>query len=132
VIISDNEHQYDSQDTNAWYRSRCTGAVFASNPLERRYVATTRKDGSMTLNIDASGNWTIQRVKVRDWPRKPRTPASVPEFDALSALLGSSQNLFGSGLSFAPTSPGSGLDASGLLNKHDDPLSRALGLGPAF
>jgi len=31
VIISDDEHQYDSQDTNAWYRSRCTGAVFANN-----------------------------------------------------------------------------------------------------
>lgn len=130
VIISDDEHQYDSQDTNAWYRSRCTGAVFASNPLERRYVATTRKDGSMRLDVDTAGRWTIQRFKVRDWQRKPPTPTPVPEFGALSALLGSGQNPFGSGLSFASTPPRSGLDTFGLLNKHDDPLSRALGLGP--
>jgi len=130
VIISDDEHQYDSQDTNAWYRSRCDGAVFANNPLERRYVATTRKDGSMRLDIDAAGRWTIQRVNVRDWQRKPPTSAPVPEFGALSALLGSGQNLFGSGLSLASTPPGSGLDALGLLNTRDDPISRALGLGP--
>jgi beta-lactamase superfamily II metal-dependent hydrolase len=128
VIISDHEHQYDSQDTNAWYRSRCTGAVFASNALERRYVATTRKDGSMTLDIDAAGNWTIQRVKVRDWQRKPPTPARAPEFGALNAVLG--QHLFGSGLaSFTSKPPVSGLDTFGSLYKHDDPLSRALGLG---
>jgi beta-lactamase superfamily II metal-dependent hydrolase len=130
VIISDDEHQYDSQDTNAWYRSRCAGAVFANNPLDRRYVATTRKDGSMRLDIDVAGRWTIQRVNVRDWQRKPPTPAPAPGFGALSALLGSGQNLFGSSLSFASTPPGSGLDALGLLNTCDDPLSRALGLGP--
>lgn len=121
VIISDDEHQYDSQDTNAWYRNRCTGAVFAHNALERRYVATTRKDGSMRLDIDAD-QWTIQRVKVRDWQRKRPTPALAPELGALSA-----HNLFGSGL--ASFAPGSGLDALGLLSRHDDPLSRALGLG---
>jgi len=126
VIISDDEHQYDSQDTNAWYRSRCTGAVFANNALERRYVATTRKDGSMRLDIDAN-QWTIQRVNVRNWQRKPPTPARVPEFGALSTLFGSGQNSFGAGL--AAFAPASGLDALGLLNKHDDPLSRALGLG---
>jgi len=116
VIISDHEHQYDSQDTNAWYRSRCTGAVFASNPLERRYVATTRKDGSMMLDIDAAGRWAIQRVKVRDWPLKLPAPAPAPEFGALAAL--SSQNWFGSGL--ASFAPGSGLDARGLLNMQPD------------
>jgi len=131
VIISDDEHQYDSQDTNAWYRSRCTGAVFANNALERRYVATTRKDGSMRLDIDAAGRWTIQRVKVRDWQRKSSAPAKTPGFGALSALLGSDQNPFGMGLpSFAPTPPRSGLDALGFLNAQDDPISRAFGLGP--
>lgn len=116
VIISDDEHQYDSQDTNAWYRSRCTGAVFANNPLERRYVATTRKDGSMMLDIDAAGRWTIQRVKVRNWPLKLPTPAPAPEFGALAALSG--QNWFGSSLaSFAPRS---GVDARGFLNTQQD------------
>jgi hypothetical protein len=108
VIISDDERQYDSQDTDVWYRSRCTGAVFASDSLERRYVATTRKDGSMMLDIDAAGRWTIQRVKVRGWQRKPPTPPPVPEFGALSTLLSSSQNSFGTSL--ASFLPGSGLD----------------------
>jgi beta-lactamase superfamily II metal-dependent hydrolase len=126
VIISDDEHQYDSQDTNAWYRSRCTGAVFAHNALERRYVATTRKDGSMRLDVDTAGRWTIQPVKVQDWPRTLPKPALAPDFGALSALS-FGQPLFGSGP--ASFTPGSGLDALGLLNAHDDPLSRALGLG---
>jgi beta-lactamase superfamily II metal-dependent hydrolase len=128
VIISDDERKFDSQDTDDWYRSRCTGAVFVTHPSDRRYVATTRKDGAMRIEVNAAGRWTIERVSVRDWSRKPPTPAALPEFGALNALLNSSQNLFGSGLSFAPTPPASGLDALGLLNKHDDPLSRALGL----
>ena len=126
VIISDDEHQYESQDTNAWYRSRCTGAVFANNALERRYVATTRKDGSMRLDIDAN-QWTIQRVKVSDWPRKLPTPVPAPEFGALGVPFGLGHSSFGAG--FASFAPGSGLDRIGLLNTHDDPLSRALGLG---
>jgi hypothetical protein len=77
----------------------------------------------MRLDIDAN-QWTIQRVKVRDWQRRAPTPA--PEFGALNALS-SGQNWFGSGL--ASFAPGSGLDALGLLNTRNDPLSRALGLG---
>jgi len=50
VISSDDERQFDSQDTDDWYRNRCTGAIFAENTLARRYVATTRKDGSMRPN----------------------------------------------------------------------------------
>jgi hypothetical protein len=60
VIISDDGRQYDSQDTDDWYRTRCAGAVFVAN--ERRYVATTRKDGAMRIDVTADGRWTIQRV----------------------------------------------------------------------
>jgi beta-lactamase superfamily II metal-dependent hydrolase len=99
VIISDNEHQYDSQDTNGWYRSRSEGAFFAHNALERRYVATTRKDGSMRLDVDAANRWTIQRVSVRDWSRKPSAPARTEGRGALSELFGSGLNQpFGEGL----------------------------------
>src|SRR5216684_5208113 len=52
VIISDDARQFDSQDTDDWYRIRCTGAVFVTNPSDRRYVATTRKDGAMRINVD--------------------------------------------------------------------------------
>jgi hypothetical protein len=72
VIISDDKRQYDSQDTDDWYRTRCAGAVFVTN--ERRYVATTRKDGSMRIEVTASGRWTIQRTTVRDWPRTTTPP----------------------------------------------------------
>jgi beta-lactamase superfamily II metal-dependent hydrolase len=136
VIVSDDEHQYDSQDTNAWYRSRCTGAVFASNPNERRYVATTRKDGSMKLDIDIDGRWFIQHVNVRDWPRKSSAPAETPGLGALSALfaLGASHNPFATDLrsllSSLPPAPKAGLDVVGLLNLQNDPLSRALGVAP--
>jgi beta-lactamase superfamily II metal-dependent hydrolase len=84
VIISDGERQYDSQDTDDWYRTRCRGAVFVTN--ERRYVATTRKDGSMRIDVTADGRWTIQRVTVRDWPRT--TTPSQPKLGlgALAAL----------------------------------------------
>jgi beta-lactamase superfamily II metal-dependent hydrolase len=84
VIISDSERQYDSQDTDDWYRTRCSGAVFVTN--ERRYVATTRNDGSMRIDVTADGRWTIQRVTVRDWLRS--TTPSQPQLDlgALAAL----------------------------------------------
>jgi hypothetical protein len=72
VIISDDERQFDSQDTDDWYRNRCTGAVFAANPDVRRYVATTRKDGSMRIDVDAAGRWWIRRVLVRDFHRPRR------------------------------------------------------------
>lgn len=138
VIISDDEHQYDSQDTNAWYRSRCTGAVFANNALERRYVATTRKDGSMRVDVDATGRWWIQRIPVRDWSRKP-IPAPPPEpgLGALAALgLGHSLSPPGvsallSALSSPPMPSKSELNLGTLLNVGDDPLSRAIGLGAA-
>ena len=67
VIISDDGRQYDSQDTDDWYQTRCAGAVFVTN--ERRYVATTRKDGAMRIDVTADGRWTIERATVRDWPR---------------------------------------------------------------
>ena len=59
VIISDDERQYDSQDTDDWYRNRCVGAACIANPFDRRYVLTTRKDGSMRIDVSADGRWTF-------------------------------------------------------------------------
>jgi hypothetical protein len=91
-----DERQFDSQETDDWYRSRCAGAIFVTNPTDRSYVATTRKDGAMRIEVDAAGRSRIEHVSVGDWPRKPPMPAPLRKFGALSALLDSCQNLFGS------------------------------------
>jgi beta-lactamase superfamily II metal-dependent hydrolase len=136
VIISDDERQFDSQDTDDWYRNRCTGAIFAANPGARRYVATTRRDGSMRIDVDTAGQWSIGRVLVRDWPRNPIPAAPVePGIGALTSLglghnpLAPGANALLSAFSPqpAPLKPEPNLGA--LLNIDDDLLSRALGLG---
>jgi hypothetical protein len=135
VVISGDERQYDSQDTDDWYRNRCTGAVFAENPGAVRYVATTRKDGSMRIDVDAAGRWWIQRVAVRDWPRNP-APAIQPGLVALAGL-GFGQNVLTPGESgllsaLSPPPAPSGSSLADLLNINDDPLSGALGLASPF
>ena len=70
-----DERQYESQETDAWYRARCRGIPHVHNPAERRYVMTTRKDGSMQIDVGPDGRWLLNPVQVRDWPRTPRKPA---------------------------------------------------------
>jgi len=76
VIISDDERQYDSQNTDDWYRAHCRGAVRIFNPFERRYVMTTRSDGSMRIEVSPDGGWILLPVTVEDWPQysPPRGP----------------------------------------------------------
>ena len=89
VIISDDEHQYDSQDTTDWYRRNCRGIPYVNNPFERRYVVTTRNDGSMKIDVPPNGGWLLQSMYVTDWPQKQ------PELQdlTLGALLGLGTNL---------------------------------------
>ena len=136
VIISDDERQFDSQDTDDWYRNRCTGAIFAANPGARRYVATTRKDGSMRINVDGAGRWSIARVIVRDWPRNPiSAPPREPYLGVLAALgfghspLAPGANALLSAFPSPPMLSNREPNFGALFNTDDDPLSRALGLG---
>jgi beta-lactamase superfamily II metal-dependent hydrolase len=46
TIISDDYKQYDSQETDQWYRIRTTGYPFKSEG-DTRYVLTTRNDGNI-------------------------------------------------------------------------------------
>jgi hypothetical protein len=88
VIISDDPREHDSQDTDDWYRYRCVGAACIANPSERRYVMTTRQDGSMRIDVSIDGTWTLHPVTVRDWLRKPVQPRSWgPPKSALAELL---------------------------------------------
>jgi beta-lactamase superfamily II metal-dependent hydrolase len=48
TIISDDYKQYDSQETDDWYRARTNGYPFKSTG-ERRWVLTTRTDGNIDL-----------------------------------------------------------------------------------
>lgn len=63
-IISDGEMQYDSQETNAWYRQRARGVQKRlTTPFdlpETRYVFTTRGDGCMSIDVNDNGNFFIQ------------------------------------------------------------------------
>ena len=136
VIISDDERQYDSQNTDDWYRNRCTGAVFVTNPSDRRYVATTRKDGAMRIEVDAAGRWAIERASVQDWSCKPAsTLVQEPGLGALAAFgfgrgpLSTDSGTLFSGLSVSAQPPQLDLGVLGLLSGNDGPLSRALGLG---
>ena len=128
VIISDDERQYDSQDTDDWYRNRCIGAACIANPSERRHVLTTRKDGSMRIDANADGRWNLLPITVRDWPRKPLPAPSLNL--GLNALppLGFGNNALAALLTPTPPPTGrlAGLGPRPYLN---DPLARALGLG---
>lgn len=127
VIISDDERKFDSQDTGDWYRNRCTGAVFVTDASERRYVATTRKDGAMHIEVNTSGRWTIERISVRDWPRKtatmpsPRLGIGYPAAPGFGGLL--------SGFPVPSLSTKPDLGAFNLFNGTDNSLSRALEIG---
>lgn len=71
IIISDDDKQYDSQETGDWYAQRCMGAVVVADPTQRRYVMTTRRDGSMQIDVKPDGSWTLRPIQVADWPVTP-------------------------------------------------------------
>jgi hypothetical protein len=64
VIFSDDRKQHESQETDAWYRQRVSGIpVLDSRPLgllpRMRHVLTTRRDGSLTIQVDRSGRYLV-------------------------------------------------------------------------
>jgi beta-lactamase superfamily II metal-dependent hydrolase len=54
VVISDDYHQYDTQQTVAYYRAQCSG-VTNFRGQDRRHVLTTRRDGAITFVTSATG-----------------------------------------------------------------------------
>jgi beta-lactamase superfamily II metal-dependent hydrolase len=48
VVISDRDHQFDTQATTPWYADRCKGINFNR---KKRHVFTTRCDGDMKFSI---------------------------------------------------------------------------------
>jgi beta-lactamase superfamily II metal-dependent hydrolase len=76
VIISDGEKQHGTQETDAWYRQRTQGANVIGQQ-SKRYVLTTRSDGSVRINVEPSGEWRIAcGVPVKQFSRtKPKASA---------------------------------------------------------
>jgi beta-lactamase superfamily II metal-dependent hydrolase len=69
VIISDDDKEHETQETDAWYRTRCHGAPTAADPQRRRYVLTTRSDGAMQIDANLNGTYVAHwGVAVSDWP----------------------------------------------------------------
>jgi hypothetical protein len=63
VIFSDDGIQYGSQNTLGWYRSRVRGIPdLESSFLQgKRHVLTTRRDGSMQIDVAANGRYLVTR-----------------------------------------------------------------------
>jgi len=65
VVFSDDRRQYDSQNTDAWYRSRTKGIIDQTSASKillghrKRHVLTTRRDGSLQINVSYDGQFFV-------------------------------------------------------------------------
>lgn len=81
VVISDYEHQHMSQQTVQWYGRRTKGIVDNTRPgtllggPPRRYVMTTRSDGSLRFVVQPNGGFTVHT-----------TPPPIPYANILASL----------------------------------------------
>jgi beta-lactamase superfamily II metal-dependent hydrolase len=83
VIFSDGRKQYGTQETHGWYSSRARGIPDYSRPAgllgqPLRRVMTTRRDGTITIEIGSEGQYLVTPSK--------RVPAAQPA--ALGQLFG--------------------------------------------
>ena len=86
VVFSDDAKRYSTQETDAWYRYRVTGIpVIDQTPdlrtglLPRRHVYTTRRDGTLTIDVNRSGGYLVR-------PSRAMNALGIAEFT--NALLG--------------------------------------------
>jgi len=68
-IISDGAMEFETQETTQWYRNRASG-IPVIGTQDRRYVCTTRSDGSLQIDAQANGSWLVTPVAVRTWPKQ--------------------------------------------------------------
>lgn len=64
VLFSDDARRYATQETDSWYRQRVRGITDLDRlngiyEPAKRHVMTTRRDGSMTITVDATGDYRI-------------------------------------------------------------------------
>jgi hypothetical protein len=80
IVFSDGPKEYETQETTGWYYNRAEGIPDWSQPAgisgqPRRYVMTTRNDGTICIDVSDRGQWSITT-----------NPRSVPLFGGLSSL----------------------------------------------
>jgi beta-lactamase superfamily II metal-dependent hydrolase len=85
VVFSDDAKQYESQETDAWYRSRVNGLRDLNNPRPlaghgRRHVMTTRRDGNLTVRVDNAGRYLITPERRSIVPALPQWPLPSTNF----------------------------------------------------
>ncbi len=79
-LFSDDEKQYDTQETTDWYASRAIGIpIIGATPhsilgVPRRYVMTTRRDGSLKITVADNGRFFVQGVSKSELPAWPTFP----------------------------------------------------------
>jgi len=63
VIISDAGIEHATQETEDWYAARASGCRTRAGV--NRKVFTTRRDGKITIDVDAQGQWFIETSAAR-------------------------------------------------------------------
>lgn len=63
-IFSDDERKFGTQETDGWYRNRAKGIVDLDTvrsifDYQKRYVLTTRKDGTLTMQVKPDGTYLV-------------------------------------------------------------------------
>lgn len=84
VIFSDGRKQSCTQETRDWYASRTTGitdltkptGLFGIRPV--RKVMTTRRDGTITINVSTDGSYSVLGDRMNQRPALPGLPARSP------------------------------------------------------
>ncbi len=72
VVFSDAARQYETQDTDGWYRHRVRGIPNTDAPFDARsgypvrHVLTTRRDGTLTINVNPFGGYLITPERTGD------------------------------------------------------------------
>lgn len=68
-VISDGTIEYETQETTQWYRARARG-IPVRGTNDRRFVYTTRNDGSMRIDVGPAGRWLLSHIQPPIWPAK--------------------------------------------------------------
>lgn len=72
AIFSDDAKQYETQETDAWYRHRVSGIPDYSRPARApgvfamRHVFTTRRDGTITIDVNPLGGYRVTPERAVD------------------------------------------------------------------
>ena len=85
VIFSDGRKQYGTQETRNWYAARTRGIPDFSRPggllgQPLRKVMTTRRDGSITIDVGTDGRFLVSATREDRAPELPDLLASLRSF----------------------------------------------------